>query len=269
MPELPEVEVTRLSLQPKLEGQIIRSVKVHNPNLRWPVPADLNQCVHNKRIVSLVRRAKYLQIMLDDGLVVLHLGMSGYLRVCDKQDERLKHDHVCFEFDAFELRLNDARRFGACLYAKTPSDCQLLAHLGPEPLSEAFDVEYLSAKLKTRKSPIKSTMMDQKVVVGVGNIYVNEALHGAKIHPLTLANALTRAQIQALVAEVKKVIARAIECGGTTLKDFKDADGKLGYFQQELNVYGVDGPCSCGTPIERIVISNRATYFCPSCQLLT
>lgn len=269
MPELPEVEVTRRGITPHLEGRAVTEVIVRNPNLRWPVDPQIQQLA-GQPIRSVSRRAKYLLLETDAGVLILHLGMSGSLRVLSPAPEPGKHDHLDLVLDSGAvLRLNDPRRFGAAIWWQLPLDAQpLLNRLGPEPLTLAFNAEQLATALKGKTSAIKTALMDNHVVVGVGNIYANEALFAAGIHPKKPAGKLSKARLVRLVEEVKAVLARAIEQGGTTLKDFTQADGKPGYFVQQLNVYGRGGqPCvQCGAELKEIKLGQRATVYCGHCQ---
>ncbi|WP_194090107.1 bifunctional DNA-formamidopyrimidine glycosylase/DNA-(apurinic or apyrimidinic site) lyase [Vibrio hibernica] len=270
MPELPEVEVSRMGITPHLLGQTIKTIQVRQPKLRWPVPEEI-LLLQGQRILTISRRAKYLIIETDQGCAIIHLGMSGNLRVLDSFIEPNKHDHVDLILDNGKvLRYHDPRRFGAWLWCEKGTEHHVMAHLGPEPLTEEFNPEYLFEKSRNKKMVAKQFIMDNKMVVGVGNIYASESLFCAKIHPKTLANQLTLKQITVLVAEIKKVLARAIEQGGTTLKDFNQVDGKPGYFAQELQVYGKAGkPCPiCSTLISEEKIGQRNSFYCESCQKL-
>ncbi|SHI20990.1 bifunctional DNA-formamidopyrimidine glycosylase/DNA-(apurinic or apyrimidinic site) lyase [Ferrimonas marina] len=269
MPELPEVEVTRQGIQPHLQGQTVREVIVRNPRLRWPVDPQIQQLAGQK-IRSVQRRAKYLLLETEAGVLILHLGMSGSLRVLSPAPEPGKHDHLdlVLSNDAV-LRLNDPRRFGAAIWWQLPLEAQpLLQHLGPEPLTLAFNTEHLAKALRGKTSAIKTALMDNKVVVGVGNIYANEALFAAGIHPKRAAGNISAARLEKLVEEVKRVLAEAIRQGGTTLKDFTQADGKPGYFVQRLNVYGRGGQAcvQCGAELKEIKLGQRATVYCGHCQ---
>jgi formamidopyrimidine-DNA glycosylase len=270
MPELPEVETTRRGIQQHIQGHTIEQILVRDRRLRWPVPKDLNTILHGQVIREVNRRGKYLLLTTDAGSLILHLGMSGSLRVlaCDAPYE--KHDHVAIVLENKQcLRLRDPRRFGAVLFTQTdPLQHELLRDLGPEPLSDAFDADYLFAKSRKRTACIKAFIMDSHVVVGVGNIYANEALFAAGIHPRRAAGKVTRAQYQLLVQAIKTVLRAAIKAGGTTLRDFTQSDGKPGYFRQSLQIYAREGePCPhCGKPISQAVIAQRASYYCTHCQ---
>lgn len=269
MPELPEVEVSRQGITPFMVGETVMRVVVRNASLRWPIPSEIQDMV-GLPITGIRRRAKYLLLETDWGTAILHLGMSGNLKVLPHGSPAGKHDHVDIELGNGKLlRLNDPRRFGCLLWTREPvAQHPLLARLGPEPLTDDFDGDYLYQRSRKRKIAVKQFVMDNQVVVGVGNIYANESLFSAGIHPQRAANEIEQGQYQALAAEIKKVLARAITQGGTTLKDFTGSDGKPGYFVQELQVYGrVDQPCSgCGAMLQEIRMGGRSTVFCPLCQ---
>lgn len=268
MPELPEVEVSRLGIEPYLTGAVLKKVVVRQPQLRWPVPTEISQ-LKNEPILAVKRRAKYLLIELPSGSILIHLGMSGHLKVLDATAAAEKHDHVDWLLDNGKLlRLNDTRRFGAVLWQDHQHPHELLQSLGPEPLTAEFTAEHLFACCQKRSAAIKLVLMDNHVVVGVGNIYANEALFKAQILPTKPAKTLTLAQCAVLTDVVKKTLAHAIAQGGTTLKDFSQADGKPGYFKQELLVYGRgQQPCvTCQTNLVEIRLGQRSTVFCPNCQ---
>ena len=275
MPELPEVETSRRGIQPHLEGKVITRVTVRNRRLRWEIPEELASSVTGLRVREVNRRAKYLLLQCVDhagsrrGTLILHLGMSGSLRVLPATTPAQKHDHVDLVFGDQCLRLRDPRRFGALLWCEGPVEKHpLLQHLGPEPLSDAFHANYLYRLAKARKVPIKQLLMDGKVVVGVGNIYATESLFLSGIHPSRPCHRISLARIEELVRHVKAVLSYAIQRGGTTLRDFQQLDGKPGYFAQELMVYGRDGePCKqCGSTILTKRIGQRSSAYCPSCQ---
>lgn len=237
MPELPEVEVTRQGISPHLLDQQVTGLTVRNASLRWPVPEVAQQIV-GQTIRGIRRRAKYLLLDTDAGTTIVHLGMSGSLRILPKSTPVEKHDHIDLELASGKvLRFNDPRRFGAWLWCELPEAAHpLLAKLGPEPLQSGFNVDYLAKALEGKKKAVKLCLMDNHIVVGVGNIYANEALFAAGIHPQTEAGRIDRERLTVLVAEVKQILAQAIKQGGTTLKDFTNADGKPGYFAQKLHV---------------------------------
>lgn len=270
MPELPEVETTCRGISPYIEKHTIVDVTVRNHKLRWPIPNDIADTLSKQQIHKISRRAKYLLFHCDSGTLIIHLGMSGSLRILEKHVEPAKHDHVDISMNnGYLLRYTDPRRFGSILWtADNIFSHQLLRHLGPEPLSEHFSTQYLSDQAKGRKSSIKTFIMNGKIVVGVGNIYANEALFLAGIHPQTIASQLTKEKIEKLVTSIKQVLIKAIKEGGTTLKDFKNSDGKPGYFAQHLNVYGrKDQTCyRCSNIIQMYKELQRATYYCPLCQ---
>jgi len=269
MPELPEVETTRLGLSPRLQGLRLQTLTVRNPRLRWLVPQDLAAQLDGKTLIGIARRGKYL--LFDFGAVtqIVHLGMSGSLRLVDSAEAVGTHDHIDWTFEGGTvLRLRDPRRFGAVLWAVDPLTHPLLAHLGPEPLTDAFDGPYLYAQCRKRNAAIKNIIMDGHVVVGVGNIYASESLFHAGIRPSTPAQKLTRPACERLVAAIQRVLSAAIAAGGSSLRDYVQASGELGYFQLQTQVYNRAGQtCSrCTTPIRRIIQGQRASYFCPRCQ---
>ncbi|OLQ86619.1 DNA-formamidopyrimidine glycosylase [Vibrio ponticus] len=267
MPELPEVEVSRMGITPHLVGQTIKTLTFRTPKLRWDIPVELKR-LEGQQIRSIRRRAKYLVIETDSGCAIVHLGMSGSLRVLDAEIEPSKHDHVDLKLtNGKVLRYNDPRRFGAWLYSEDGNH-QVLSHMGPEPLTDEFNPQYMLEKAVNKRVTIKQFIMDNKVVVGVGNIYASESLFSSHIHPQRAAGSLTLDDWTLLVKEIKQVLETSIKQGGTTLKDFSQADGKPGYFAQELCVYGKAGePCpSCGEEIEELKIGQRNTFFCTHCQ---
>lgn len=268
MPELPEVEVSRQGISPLMLEQTITRVEVREPRLRWPIPESIHR-LEGQRIISIRRRAKYLLIDTAKGSAILHLGMSGKLRVIPSNTPVQKHDHVDLHLgNGLAMRLNDPRRFGCLLFSEQPERHELLVQLGPEPLTSAFDGNYLLAQAKDRKTPIKNFIMDNKVVVGVGNIYANESLFRSGIHPLRAAGRISKARYQRLGEQIKEVLSAAIEQGGTTLKDFAQVDGSPGYFAQTLYVYGRGGkPCfHCGRTLKEEKIGQRTTVYCGHCQ---
>lgn len=269
MPELPEVETTRRGIEPHVQGRRIKRVVVRDHRLRQPVPRRLPQLAADQSIDAVSRRGKYLLLECTSGVLLIHLGMSGSLRVVRAGAAHAKHDHVDVELDSgFCLRLRDPRRFGLVLWVEDDVyQHPLLRLLGPEPLEGGFSGNYLHQRARGRIVPIKSFIMDAQVVVGVGNIYANEALFAAAIDPRRPAGSLSGEESRRLVAEIKKVLRRAITQGGTTLRDFA-ADGKPGYFQQRLKVYGrVGEECMrCGERLSCERLGQRATYFCAGCQ---
>lgn len=269
MPELPEVETTRTGLLPRLQGRTLRRIEVRNPRLRWPVPPDLEARLAGKPLKNMTRRGKYLLFDFGPVTQIVHLGMSGSLRFAGPNEPAALHDHLDWLFDdGTVLRLRDPRRFGAVLWTDDPAHHPLLAHLGPEPLTPAFDADYLHAQCRHRNAAIKQVIMDASVVVGVGNIYASESLFHAGIRPATGARRLSRPACARLVEAIKRVLAAAIAAGGSSLRDYVASDGELGYFQLQTRVYDRAGlPCkTCGTPIRRIVQGQRASFYCPACQ---
>jgi formamidopyrimidine-DNA glycosylase len=271
MPELPEVETTRRGIAPHILGARIDAVRVRQDKLRWPVPATrIRQALVGHCIDAVDRRGKYLLLIADTGTLIIHLGMSGSLHMVAADTPAGKHDHVDVVFAHGQcLRLHDPRRFGAVLWTTRPWwQHKLLKALGPEPLSDDFNGDYLFSRSRQRRTAIKSFIMDSKVVTGVGNIYASEALFLAGIHPKTATGRIGRARMQRLALAIKQVLREAIQQGGTTLRDFVNGEGKPGYFQQRLNVYGREGaPCrQCGGSIRHIQQGQRATYYCPHCQ---
>lgn len=270
MPELPEVETTKEGIKNHIASQRISAIIVRNPRLRVPVALNINQLCAQKRILQVTRRAKYILLHLNEGYLLIHLGMSGHLRVIPADTTPGKHDHIDVILEnGLTLRYCDPRRFGLFHYFKEPPERQsLLNHLGPEPLTEAFNADYLYQKTRTKKQAIKALIMDNRLVVGVGNIYAAESLFQAEIHPLSTAKSLNYEQCSALAQAIKQILNAAIQAGGTTLKDFYAFDGKPGYFTQSLKIYGRQcQPCySCATSIEAVVIAGRQSCFCPQCQ---
>ncbi|MBE8167967.1 MAG: bifunctional DNA-formamidopyrimidine glycosylase/DNA-(apurinic or apyrimidinic site) lyase [Shewanella sp.] len=269
MPELPEVEVTRQGIEPHLLNQTPIELIVRNSRLRWPIP-DVAQNIIGQKIHAIYRRAKYLMLETQAGTTIIHLGMSGSLRVLPADTPVEKHDHVDLVLGNQKLlRFNDPRRFGAWLWYELPIENHpLFSKLGPEPLTDSFNVKQLSAALVSKKKAIKLCLMDNHIVVGVGNIYANEALFKAKINPRAAAGQVAEDRLVELVASVKEILASAIIQGGTTLKDFTNADGKPGYFAQKLHVYGRGNQsCDvCGNLLSEIKLGQRTTVFCGICQ---
>ncbi|MGF1630482.1 MAG: bifunctional DNA-formamidopyrimidine glycosylase/DNA-(apurinic or apyrimidinic site) lyase [Kiloniellaceae bacterium] len=277
MPELPEVETVVRGLRPQLEGQRLRQVEQRRPDLRFPFPENFAERLTGRRVERIVRRAKYMLLHLDDGQVLLcHLGMSGRMVIVERAGDGLRlpldrHDHVIFTTEAgTEIRFNDARRFGIMdlIAAEALEAHPLLRFLGPEPLGNAFNGPALAAALKSKRSPIKAALLDQRVVAGLGNIYVCEALFSAGLSPRRLAYTVQGNRAEKLAAAVRQVLARAIEAGGSSLRDYVQANGELGYFQHEWAVYGREGEACrhCGGPVKRLVQSGRSTFYCPACQ---
>ncbi|MDX2345791.1 MAG: bifunctional DNA-formamidopyrimidine glycosylase/DNA-(apurinic or apyrimidinic site) lyase [Legionella sp.] len=269
MPELPEVETSRRGISPHLLNKQVTSVLLRHHQLRWPIPSNLAEFIEGKTLLSIDRRAKYLLFNFANGTLLIHLGMSGSLRICPINTPAQKHDHADIIFSECILRYTDPRRFGAILWlGLTPETSSLLNHLGPEPLSEEFNAEYLYKLSATRKVAVKQFIMDQHVVTGVGNIYATEALFEAGIHPKRSAGNISQKRYSLLVDIIKQILQKAIQQGGTTLKDFVGSDGKPGYFQQTLQVYGKAGEnCpACKTPLKAIKLSARNSVFCPNCQ---
>jgi len=269
MPELPEVETTRRGLAPHLDGRRITGVVLRRPDLRWPIPPEITALLPGQRITAVRRRAKYLLIDTAPGSALLHLGMSGCLRVLTPATTIGTHDHVDITLDSRRvLRFTDPRRFGCLLWQPAGSTHNLLARLGPEPLSDDFSGDYLFERSRGRKASVKTFLMDQAIVVGVGNIYAAESLFHAGIAPAREAGKVSRERYLRLAEAVKSILAHAIERGGTTLRDFINPDSEPGYFEQELFVYGREGePCkSCGRRLRGTRLGNRATAWCGHCQ---
>jgi len=270
MPELPEVETTLRGIEPYISNKKIKQINIYQPKLRWPIEKNLNSLLSGKKVLNLQRRGKYIIIEFSNGNLLLHLGMSGSLRILGNDTPLEKHDH--FEIIINQktiLRLRDPRRFGAVIW--TDEDWQehkLIKNLGPEPLSNNFNADYLFKKSRNKRVAIKSFIMDGHIVVGVGNIYASESLFRAGIHPTRQTQRVSKARFEKLVIVIKEVLKKAISEGGTTLKDFTNAEGKPGYFTQQLNVYGKEKePCPiCSTPIKQKIIAQRATYYCSQCQ---
>ncbi|HVI56520.1 MAG TPA: bifunctional DNA-formamidopyrimidine glycosylase/DNA-(apurinic or apyrimidinic site) lyase [Luteibacter sp.] len=269
MPELPEVETTRRGIAPHLEGHRVTGVVLRRPDLRWPIPPEISTLLPGQVIDEVDRRAKYLLLRTQAGTALLHLGMSGMLRVLPAETPLGKHDHVDIAMDTGRvLRFTDPRRFGALLWQMPGETHELLEGIGPEPLTDDFDGDLLWNLSRRRSASVKTFLMDNAVVVGVGNIYASEALFAAGIDPRRAAGKVSRARYATLAGEVKRILAYAITRGGTTLRDFLAPDGAPGYFFQELFAYGRAGePCKvCGTPIKVVTLGQRASFYCPSCQ---
>ncbi len=279
MPELPEVETTLRGVEPHLKDQCIKSISIFQPQLRWPVSKQLSS-LKGAKVTVLKRRAKYLLIEVTGGTIaekkagtahiIIHLGMSGSLRIVDAKTLREKHDHIDFFLSTGKImRYHDPRRFGAVLWTDLPpAQHELLSKLGPEPLDNTFDGAHLFKASRNRKVAVKNLIMDGHIVVGVGNIYASEALFLAKVRPGVAAGRISAKKYAAIADAIKNVLSNAIAMGGTTLRDFVNTEGKPGYFQQTLNVYGrKNEACNlCGTTIQMKVIGQRSTFYCPTCQ---
>jgi formamidopyrimidine-DNA glycosylase len=269
MPELPEVETTRRGIAPHVQGRVIERVLLRRGDLRWPIPRAIRSKLPGQRVDAVERRAKYLLLHTRAGSALLHLGMSGSLRVLDADTPPRAHDHYDLVLDSGKaLRFNDPRRFGCLLWQKSGTTHPLLAGLGPEPLGADFDGDYLWRVARGRQAPVKTFLMDQHIVVGVGNIYAAEALFAAGIHPNRAAGSVSRARYGRLADEVRRILAHAITRGGTTLRDFISPDGVPGYFEQELFVYGRAGEACkvCASPVRAVVLGQRSTFYCTKCQ---
>jgi formamidopyrimidine-DNA glycosylase len=269
MPELPEVETTMRGLVPLIVNQVVERVILHRENLRWEIPKHLVTTLNNHIVSNISRRGKYLLIKFEVGVLIIHLGMSGSIKVVDTAEPLKKHDHFELIFkNGSSMRLNDPRRFGAVLFSKDGSH-SLLNSLGVEPLESAFDNDFLYSRSRKKTQNIKAFIMDSKVVVGVGNIYACESLFQAGISPECKAGSVSKKRYQQLTQQIKTILSRAIEAGGTTLQDFSQVDGSPGYFTQNLNVYGREGEqCNvCNGKIKRLIQNQRSTFYCPLCQI--
>ncbi len=268
MPELPEVETTKASLMPLIDQKVV-AVQVRESRLRWAIPEDISK-LRGQRLIQLTRRSKYILAEFEQDTMLWHLGMSGSFRLCEANTELRKHDHFILQFEDFELRYHDPRRFGCILWLDQNSQTKLIDTLGPEPLSDTFNAEYLTSKLKSKNVGIKVAMMDNHIVVGVGNIYATESLFNLGIHPAQPASSLSKSQIEKLVIEIKRILKQAIDLGGSTLRDYSNAMGENGYFQQTLLAYGRAGEMcvNCETTLENLKLGQRASVFCPQCQAL-
>jgi len=269
MPELPEVEVTRIGLLPHVRGRRVTGIAVRNPFLRYPLPPDLGARVVGRTLAGIARRGKYLLFDFEPGVLLVHLGMSGSLRLVPADTPPDRHDHVDLLFEKRALRLRDPRRFGAMLWLDKDSGAHpLLRTLGMEPLSDTLTGEVLHLALRRRSAAIKQVLMDSHVIVGVGNIYASESLFRAGIRPSTAAHRISRSRCARLVEAVKSTLQDALAAGGSSLRDFVGSDGKPGYFQQQYFVYGRVGlPCRlCGAPIRSLRQGQRSTFYCPHCQ---
>lgn len=269
MPELPEVETTRRGIEPYLLNRMITRVIIHNGSLRWPVPLSV-KALEGELVSSVKRRGKYLLINAPAGTAIVHLGMSGSLRICDPKDARRKHDHIELLTDSNRcLRFHDPRRFGCFLWQATDEPVHsLLAKLGPEPLSNAFSPDHMFKATRKRQVAIKNLIMNSRIVVGVGNIYASESLFMAGIRPSRAAKNITKKESAKMVEAIKLVLQRSINQGGTTLRDFVNSDGNPGYFAQSLHVYGREGETCrvCKSLIAQKVMAQRSTFYCPHCQ---
>ena len=270
MPELPEVETTRRGIRPLVADKIVEQVLIYNGSLRWVVPQELTTLLPGQKVGAVSRRSKYLLFAFPAGTMIVHLGMTGHLRVDSFQSEKRKHDHVEIVFtDGTALRYNDPRRFGSILWtADDPLQHVRLATLGPEPFDPQFNAAYLHKLSRNRKVAVKPFLMDAHVVVGVGNIYASEALYRAGISPVRHAGSVSKAAYERLIQAVTIILNEAIAAGGTTIRDFANSEGKPGYFTQELRVYGRAGQkCkACDTLIKQVKLGQRSTFYCPSCQ---
>ena len=268
MPELPEVETTKTSLLPLLDQKVI-SVQVNNSSLRWPIPEDVATLVGQK-LIGLTRRSKYILAEFEYATMLWHLGMSGSFRLCDSDTPLRKHDHFIVQFEDIQLRYHDPRRFGCILWLNENTQTKLIDTLGPEPLSDMFNADYLAEKFKNKNVGVKVAIMDNHIVVGVGNIYATESLFNLGIHPAQPASSLSRQQIEKFVIEIKRILKQAIDLGGSTLRDYTNASGENGYFQQTLLAYGRAGEMcvNCETTLQNLKLGQRASVFCPECQPL-
>jgi len=270
MPELPEVETSRCGIEPHLLNKKITEVIIRQHKLRWPIPKDLPTLAKGKNIIAIGRRAKYIYLKLENGNIIIHLGMSGSLRICTKKAPPDKHDHIDIIVSNNKvLRLRDPRKFGCVLWqASDINQHKLIKSLGPEPLEQEFNTDYLQIKTRNRQCSIKALIMNSHIVVGVGNIYASEALFRAGINPKRKAGKISRPRLQKLVDAIKQTLSEAIKAGGTTLRDFTASDGQPGYFAQELLVYGKGGqPCTqCSGTIKQFTQQARSTFYCSKCQ---
>lgn len=269
MPELPEVETTLRGITPHVVDRTLSALTIRQPRLRWPIPSELPALLRQQKLLATSRRGKYLLLHFAPGTALIHLGMSGSLRIVTADTPPLTHDHFDLVFGEVLLRYCDPRRFGCLLWMEgSTEEHPLLNHLGPEPLTDLFTAEYLYQRSRKRSQAIKQFIMDSKIVVGVGNIYANESLFMARIKPIRKAGSLTRKNCEDLVRDIKFVLQRSIDQGGTTLRDFVGGDGKPGYFKQQLLVYGRGGePCTqCGKALKEVRMNDRTTVYCVRCQ---
>ncbi len=270
MPELPEVETTLKGISPHICKHTVSKVDVYQSSLRWPINVDLQKTIANKTLLDIQRRSKYLLFIFSDGGLIIHLGMSGSLRLTKGETELRKHDHVVVKFDnQYELRFHDPRRFGCVLWqGGDVYEHPLLQKLGPEPLTEDFHTDTLFKASRKRKVAVKNFIMNSQIVVGVGNIYASESLFMSGIRPTRAAGKVTHKEYAALTKNIKTVLERSIKQGGTTLRDFVNGNGEPGYFQQSLLVYGREGEAckTCSTVIKQKTIGQRSSFYCPTCQ---
>ncbi len=269
MPELPEVETTLRGILPHIHKRNLSKVVIRQARLRWPIPDELAELIEGQKLLNISRRGKYLLFEFARGHALIHLGMSGSLRIVDATSPPNAHDHFDWVFGGIAMRYHDPRRFGCLLWVEgEPQEHKLLAMLGPEPLTDEFTADYLYKRSRKRTQAVKQFIMDSHLVVGVGNIYANESLFMSRIKPIRKAGTLTRQNCEDLVRDIKFVLARSIEQGGTTLKDFVGGDGKPGYFKQQLLVYGRGGEAcpACGKPLKEVRMNDRTTVYCVNCQ---
>jgi formamidopyrimidine-DNA glycosylase len=269
MPELPEVETTLRGITPHIVKQAITQVIIRRPNLRWPIPPNLSSLLTMQHLLSITRRGKYLLFEFANGHAMIHLGMSGNLRIVEAASTPNSHDHFDWVFGDIALRYHDPRRFGCLLWIEgNPEEHSLLSKLGPEPLTDNFTAAYLFERSRKRSQAVKQFIMDSHIVVGVGNIYANESLFMSRIKPIRKAGTLTKKNCEDLVRDIKIILQRSIEQGGTTLRDFVGGDGKPGYFKQQLLVYGRGGEaCThCDKALKEVRMGDRTTVYCVDCQ---
>ena len=267
MPELPEVETVRRGLSPRIVGRIISDIVIRERRFRLPLDASFRRRICGRRILNLRRRGKYLVFEFNEIALIAHLGMSGVFYFSDSPPDKARHEHVGFKIEKEFLIYKDPRRFGCIVLCDSPDSHPLLQKLGPEPLSAAFSGSVLREKLRGRKTPIKTALMDGKVVAGIGNIYASESLYLAGVNPQTAAGELSSVRAEKLAAAIKNILRRAIRAGGSTMRDFAKADGAPGYFQMQWKVYGRENTkCTCGGIVKKITQNSRATYYCPRCQ---
>ncbi len=269
MPELPEVETTLRGISPHIVKHTVKQVIIRRPNLRWPIPTELPNLITEQRLLNITRRGKYLLFEFAKGHAMIHLGMSGNLRIVEASAPPNSHDHFDWVFGKLALRYHDPRRFGCLLWIEgNPEEHSLLNKLGPEPLTDTFTAEYLFERSRKRSQAVKQFIMDSHIVVGVGNIYANESLFMSRIKPIRKAGTLTRKNCEDLVSDIKVILQRSIDQGGTTLRDFVGGDGKPGYFKQQLLVYGRGGEActNCDKALKEVRMGDRTTVYCVDCQ---